>query len=82
MSADDTTQVDGPKSIVCDYTPAPVCPRCGHSVKDEHDLLGSGFAYDGDTTIVECDGCLREFEIMLSVSYSFSTRRVPKEPRR
>ncbi len=56
----------------CDYI---TCPYCGYEDKEFADYP-SCLDLDGDTTILECDNCGREFEVMLSVwvNYSYMSR--------
>lgn len=49
------------------------CPHCGD--EREHDI--DDYGDDGDTEIKECGNCGEEFEVEMSISYSWSTRCVP-----
>jgi transcription elongation factor Elf1 len=67
-----------PDPLDCSLESHPRCPYCGHVDTDTCDLWSDGFSHDDDVTESECGNCEREYRIVLSVRYSYSTE--PVEP--
>lgn len=57
-------------------TPMPVCPFCGYESRCVADLLTQDGIERGEGEAV-CDGCEREYTVLLEVVHTFTTR--PKE---
>jgi transcription elongation factor Elf1 len=55
-----------------DYTTEITCPYCGHKVRDSWEYTEA--LEDGDTELIQCGECERDFLAELSVSVSYSTQ--------
>ena len=57
----------------------PECPHCGHADEEWWDGLSRHIG-DGDTFTPTCDGCEKEYEATMTITYSFSTVAVDQTP--
>ncbi len=58
-------------AIKHERTPQPVCPHCGHVIRDVWDYDG---IYDEDvTTELDCPDCEEPFTSRCRTTYSFTT---------
>jgi DNA-directed RNA polymerase subunit RPC12/RpoP len=57
------------KEIDHEYTREPVCPHCGHKMRDAWELGSS----DGEENTVECGKCDKEYVVITHISVSYST---------
>ena len=53
------------------YTEFAICPYCDYKDKKIWDIFQTA---EECTEVTECEECGKEFEVELSVEYSFSTR--------
>lgn len=67
------------KEIDCCHTDFPVCPHCGETDQDWWDGLGS--KNDGDSWVVTCGFCDKDYEVEMTVSTTFSTEALRDEPK-
>jgi len=53
------------------------CPFCGDQDVDFTDYPRE-LEHDGDSTTYECGSCEKNFTVTLSVSYSYSSKKIPE----
>jgi hypothetical protein len=57
-----------------------LCPYCGEDYSEGGCwVLGAGFEHDGDTCILTCSSCKKEFSVALEIQYLFSTEKIKNE---
>ena len=61
-----------------EWTDIPVCPWCGFRDDDWWD--GTSMDKDGDTEVQRCGNCERDYEVSMSISPDFNTKKLAEVP--
>ena len=69
-----------PKKIDHEYTDEVTCPYCGETIdnSDADEMFGDSWG-DGAETDFECDSCGRKFSAQMSISVTYTTKKIEQE---
>ena len=63
-----------PEEFELEFTREAVCPYCGYVESESYDVFTDA-EFDGCEAVIPCGGCDKEYEVVLNIEYSYTTKK-------